>query len=232
VGAIAKNISRICELLISLIQEEIWQSEKPKLIDATEQLLYKPSFFVRKATKIENTLNGFDEIVEAYARVGLAAVDRDIPELAEIAMKQIHLVAIQMLQKQAGRRFGFTEPRIMVRACYIGIYALKKENAGLVEKLKPMIKSFEERYIALWFPKIAEGVEPASPKRDQLLQEVVKAKENFDRAELGAYERESRRQFMERSEDMLVSKIEKADIDHFTVEIWKVKVERKKQIKY
>lgn len=225
VGTIAKSIASICELFISLSQEEDWQSEKSELIKTAESLLYKPALFVHEASKIEDTLNGFDEIVETYAKVGLLALDKDIFGIAEVAIKQIHSIAIQMLSKEAGSRFGYTEPRIMVRACYIGVYALKKEKHDLIEKLKPLIKDFEKKYVALWFANMPEGNEPTSPKKDQLLHEVVEVKENFDEYDVGAYGRELRRQLMDRSEDLLVSMIEKKDVDRFTVEMWGVEIE-------
>lgn len=225
VGTISKTIASICDLFISLTQEEKWKSEKNELIKSIKSLMYKPSWFVHAATKIDDTLNGFDEIVETYAKIGLMAIDKEVPGLAEISITQIHSIAIQMLTKESGSRFGYTEPRIMERACYIGIYAFKKGKKDLVEKLKPLIKDFEEKYVALWFANVPAGHEPTSPKRDQLLQEVVNVKENFDEYDMGAYGRSIRRQFMERSEDLLVSLSAKEDVDKFTVEIWGVEIE-------
>lgn len=229
VGTIAKNIANICNSFISLSQEKEWVPEKSKLIEATKSLLYKPSLFVYEAVKIENTFNGFDEIVETYAKVGLMAIDKKVPELAEIAINQIHSIAVQMLSKESGSQFGYTEPRIMERACYIGIYALKKENHSLIQKLKPLVKDFEKKYVAKWFNNMPKGYKPTSTTKDQLLHEVSELKENFNEYDIGAYGREIRRQFMDRSEDVLVSMTKKEDIDKFTIEIWGVKIETKRR---
>lgn len=229
VGTIVKSISNICNLFISLTQKKGWESDNAKLIDLIKSLVYKPNFFVHNALKIENTLNGFDEIVESYARVGLVAVDKNISAISEIAIDQISSIANQMLEKEAGSRFGFTEPRIMERACYIGILALKKGHVDLVKKLKPLIADFEKKYSDHWFSNLPEGYEPTSPTKEQLLHELVRIKENFDQYDGGAYSREMRKQFMDRSEDLLVSMIEKTDIDNFTREIWGVEIEIKRR---
>jgi len=224
VGTISKTVSNICEAFIELSEDPLWNSEKNQLILSATHLLYQPYSFVYHASKIEDTLNGFDEIVEAYARVGLKALEKNIPELAKISVDKIHNISVQMLEKESSTRFGFTEPRIMVRACYIGIYALKINNTELLDKLKVAIKDFETKYATFWFSNLPEGYTPTRPGPDQLLQEVVELKDNYDDYS-GEYGRQMRRQFMNRSEDLLISKIDKDDIDKFTLEIWNTQID-------
>jgi len=55
----------------------------------------------------------------------MKAIQVENIEMTIDSEKIIKRFAVEMLEKEEGTRFGFTEPRIMERACFVGILAQK-----------------------------------------------------------------------------------------------------------
>jgi hypothetical protein len=121
-----------------------------------------------------------------------------------------------MLEKEAGTRYGFTEPRIMERTCFVGILAQKLHKVEVVTALKTLITEFEAAYIAKWFP---DDREPTSPNKNQLMIELIHLAEESDH-----YERASR--ILDDSRERLLELVSRVEIEEFIFAIWGVRMER------
>lgn len=212
-------IADIGELLLELSVNPKWNPEKNQLLEQVGWYIYQPSWFTHEVNKIKDNLS-FGSLVEAVTKIGLKALQVGNTEIAIEAEKIIKSFAVDMIQKEddSRSRFGFTEPRIMEKACYIGILALKLDKKEVVEALKPLIKEFETAYQSFWFP---DGKEPTSPKKIQLMIEIMQISD-----EAGEYRDPLNSRILDDSRERLLELVNKDDIDKFIYEIWKVKHER------
>lgn len=215
ISTFGEVIADIGVLLLDLTVNPKWNPEKRELESQIGWYIHQPAWFTHDVPKIKDSLS-FDSLVEAVAKIGLKAVQGGNIEIAIESEKIIKRFAVEMLEKEEGTRFGFTEPRIMERACFIGILSHKIGKNGVVEALKPLITDFETAYIAKWFP---DDQEPTSPKKNQLLIEIMQLAD-----EAGQYNRASR--ILDDSREQLLELVNRADIEEFIFTVWGVRIDR------
>lgn len=214
IQAICDSIESITTLLIRNSREEKWSDEKKELLETAHWYIHQPAWFFHHAQKVE-TDRSFDSIVECVTKIGLAGVRTDNDKIAEDAINILSSLAIQIYGKTSGTEYGFTEPRIMERACYIGILALKKQKKELVSLLKTKIPEFQTSYEKNWFSNLPPNMTLTSPTKDQLKTEISDLKSDLQRS---AYNRHL--DILDDSKSELLHEISESDIDAFTMEIW------------
>lgn len=209
-------IAEIGELLLELSINPKWNPEKGQLHDQVAWYIHQPKWFTYEVPKIKDNLS-FDSLIEAVTKIGLKALQVGDSEIAIEAEKIINSFAVEMITKEddSHSRFGFTEPRIMERACFVGILALKLVKNEAVEALKPLIKGFETAYKTFWFP---DEKEPTSPKMNQLMLEVMQLSD-----EAGQYRDPLALRMLDSSRERILELVTKDDIDKFILAIWGVK---------
>ena len=220
VNTFGEIIADIGCLLVDLTQDTKWSKNKYELIKQIGWYIYQTEWFAHDLKKVKDN-HAFDSLIEAAAKIGLKAIQRELDETAKIAIKILYNFANKMILFEEGDGYGFTEPRIMERACYVGILALKLGKTDIVDGLKQFIKSFEEAYRKKWYPEgPPEEGKSISPSYDQLLMEVY-----------GLIERKRSRYghlpIMDRADDDLLPLITEEDINKFIMEVWGVKIETK-----
>lgn len=206
-------------LLLDLTQDDKWKEDQTELTKQIGWYLYQTEWFTHDVEKIQDN-HAFDSLVEADAKIGIRALERNQDETAVDAIKVISNFANKMLVNKGGSAYGFTEPRIMERACFIGIFALKIGKKEIVDELKKYIKLFEEAYIKKWFSNIPKGIKLSSPTKDQLMIEVhglIREMRN----------RYGRLRMMDRASEIMTQLVNEEDINKFILEVWKVKIEVK-----
>lgn len=206
-------------LLLDLIQDEKWKTDKKELLVQVGWYIHQTEWFTHEVKKIKDN-SAFDSLVEAATKIGLRALLRNQDEVAKDAIKIISNFANKMLTMEEGPAYGYTEPRIMERACYIGILALKLGKKEIVDELKKFISPFEETYIKKWFSDIPDGVKLSSPTKGQLMMEVhgiiQQIRQNY-----------GHRLLLDRSSEILIQLINEEDVNKFIFEVWKAKIETK-----
>lgn len=214
---LTRQISDLSEiigcLMIELTQSAHWRGKERELIREAISYLYLPTFLVPKTGKI-TCEQSLDEIVEAVAKIGICALENKQPDLATRAIKTLHDLANIAIEREAPG-YGFTEPRIMLRACYVGILALKQGQQQIVDDLKGKVSDFDQKYADKWFKDLPPGTHVTSPRRDQLFWEVSELRD--DRQD---FNRMSQINVLNRAEDQVLPRITLADIDAFTLAIW------------
>lgn len=206
-------------LLISLTDRPEWQDEKQELIKQAGWYIHQPKWFTHDVTQIDDNLN-YDALPDAVAKMGLVAVQKNQDDIANEAPKIITQFATEMLEKEAGTRFGFTEPRVMVLACYIGIYALKQKKSVIVNGLKEHIRLFEDAYRKKWFSNIPKGVKLSSPTPDQLRDEVIELIDDIQ--DLNRLPNP-----FKDAKEILLGLVVESDIRTFIKTVWNVEVGRR-----
>jgi len=216
IQSLADVNEKIGGLLISLTDNPDWADEKSELIKQAGWYIHQPKWFTNEVNQIDDNLS-YDALPDAVAKMGLVAVQKDQEDLANETTKVITQFATEMLEKEAGTRFGFTEPRIMVLACYVGIYALKQKKTGIVNGLKGHIKVFEDAYRKKWFSDIPKGVKLSSPTPDQLQDEVIELIDNIqDLNRMPSPFNDAK--------EILLGVVAEADVRNFIKTIWGVEV--------
>jgi hypothetical protein len=206
-------------LLLDLTQDDKWAHDKEELDKQIGWYIFQTEWFTHDANRIKDN-SAFDSLVEAATKIGLRALQRNQDQIAKDAIKIINNFAHKMLLHEEEGGYGFTEPRIMERACYIGIFALKLGKKEIVDELKEYIKPFEEAYTKKWFSNIPEGIKLSSPTKDQLMMEVHGLIQEI-RHRYGHFP------ILERSSEILTQLINEEDVNKFIFEIWGVKIETK-----
>lgn len=204
-------------LMIDLTQNEKWLKDKRELEKQIGWYIYQTEWFTHDVKRIRAN-NSFDSLVEAAAKIGIKAVQVGMDQTAKDAIKIISNFANKMLSLQEDDSYGFTEPRIMERACYIGIVALKLGKNEIVEDLKKYITPFEDAYRKKWFLDVPEEMELSSPSKNQLMMEVHGLTEKM-RSRYGLSP------ILNRADEKLLQIINKNDVDNFIMEVWGVKIE-------
>lgn len=208
-------------LLLDLTQNDKWKEDKPELTKQIGWYLYQTEWFTHEVYNIKDN-HVFDSLVEAAAKIGIRALERGQDETAKDAIKIISNFANKMLVNKGGGAYGFTEPRIMERACFIGIFALKLGKKEIVDELKKYIKPFEEAYTKKWFSNIPKGIKLSSPTKDQLMMEVY----GLIREIRNRY---GRLPMMDRASEIMTQLVNEEDVNKFILEVWKVKIEVKER---
>lgn len=211
-------ISDVGCLLVDLTKNEKWTNDKKELVKQIGWYIFQTEWFTHDLKKIKDN-NSFDSLIEAASKIGIKAIHQDLEETAKDAIKILYNFANKMILYEEGEGYGFTEPRIMERACYIGILALKLGKTDIIDGLKEYIKSFEEAYRKKWYPEgPPEAGKSISPSYDQLLLEVH-----------GLIERKRSRYglmpILNRADENLLPLITEEDINKFIMSIWGVKIE-------
>lgn len=220
VNTFGDMIADIGSLLLDLTQNDKWTEDKAELEKQVGWYIFQTEWFAHDVKKIKDNL-AFDSLVEAAAKIGLRALQRNQDQTAKDAIKIISNFAHKMLLDEEGDAYGYTEPRIMERACYIGILALKLNKKDVVEELKKYIKPFEEAYAKKWFPKeIPESKGVPSITKDQLKMEVHGIIRDMRH-------RRGLLPVLDRSSEVLTQLVNKEDVNKFIWEVWRAKIEIK-----
>jgi len=218
ISTFGEIISDVGCLLVDLTKNERWAGDKEELKKQIGWYIFQTEWFTHDVKKIKDN-NSFDSLVEATAKIGIRAIQQELDETAKDAIKILYNFAIKMLTLSEGDSYGFTEPRIMERACYIGVLALKLGKKEIVDELKGYIKAFEDAYRKKWYPEgPPEKGKLISPSYDQLMMEVHGLVEK-KRSRYGHVP------IMDRADDDLLPLINEEDVNKFIMEVWKVKIE-------
>jgi len=220
VNTFGDMIADIGCLLLDLTQNDKWTEDKAELEKQVGWYIFQTEWFAHDVKKIKDN-SAFDSLVEAAAKIGLRALQRNQDQTAKDAIKIISDFAHKMLLHEEGDAYGYTEPRIMERACYIGILALKLNKKDAVEELKKYIKPFEETYTKKWFPEeMPESKGIPSITKDQLKMEVHGIIRDMRH-------RRGLLPILDRSSEVLVQLVNEEDVNKFIWEVWRVKIETK-----
>jgi hypothetical protein len=125
----------------------------------------------------------------------------------------------QCLEKGTSRH-GFDEPRVLEKACYLGIIALKRGWRDVVTNVGVKIYEYEPKFRAKYLANLPAGIDPAShnvmglPRSDQLQRELWTLRNNLER------DRWRTPSVREDAEAMMYGVIEARDIDQFIFEVW------------
>lgn len=209
-----------CMLLYASTKTED-DTDKQELLKQVGWFVHQPVWFLYQADKV-CAGTAFDALVDASTKIGLYAIEINEVKIAKDAIDAITQIALDMFEKEGGECIcGFTPPRTMEKACYIGIYAHKTKNNLILEQLKKKLDKFQEKYEKETISKMPTGKEIMGPRKDQICHDLLRLRDDIEESRSDGLSR----RIMDHASDRLLNKIELIDLDRFVFELWKTYVE-------
>jgi hypothetical protein len=191
-----------------------WKKYKGQTAKTIGWFIHLPGWFAHHAEEIAGQ-GTFSHLPDSVAKIGLAAVENRQVEVAKDAMSAISSIASAIMKKEKGPQYGYTEPRVMEKVCYIGILALKFGTPETVEFAKPKIAEFEKEYSDKWFAGVSAEEQRSSPSQDQLKWELFELIQDCNkRPQQAAFA------IMDDARDRLIRLIVAEDVNRFSKAIW------------
>lgn len=214
--SIGRLLFHVNDIIIQLVEDDEFSEERNELYKQLGWNIYLPYWFVHHSEKFDAGSNNFRSLTESVAKIGILAAEKlGNKELAEDAVRCLGSITQETLEKNVDK-YGYDEPRILEKACYIGILALKKGWLEVYAEAVIKILDFQPKYEAKYFSNIPPhiDIEKISPKKDQLYVEIMRWRDDFD------HNRLNRSGPRDDAESMMYELIDVGDIDWFTFKVW------------
>lgn len=223
--SISRLTFNINQLLIDFIVKkgikEHFEDEEDGIISRLEWNIHLPYWFVHHSEKFDSGSNPFNTLTDSVAKTGILVIEKlNNKKLALECINCLNSITNESLKKTTDR-YGYDEPRILEKACYLGILALKKGWEDVVIQLALYIYDFEKRHFEKYLTNIPEGIDPKNhnvmglPHHDQLLRELLRWRDDFTREKYNGVWH-----LMDSADDMMYPLIDEIDIDRFIFEVW------------
>ena len=214
IGRLMYNVN--C-LMFHLIENPEFADEKANLLKWLGWNIHLPTWFANHSDKFDAGSNNFRSLTENVAKTGILAFEKlEDKRLVKSAIDALGSLTEHALNKNTDS-YGYDEPRILEKACYLGILALKKGWRDIFADVVIKILDFEPKYAKKYFSNIPAHIdqEKISPRKDQLSIELMKWSDEFD------YERRNGNlRIRDDAESMMYDLIEASDIDWFVYRVW------------
>ncbi len=221
--SIGRLLFNLNDLIIRLIENIDFKDEKEELRRRLSWNIHFPGWFTQHAEKFDGGSNPFNTLTDSVAKTGILASEKlNDKKLLQDCVDSLYFITKQSLEKTTGG-FGYDEPPVLEKACYLGIIALKKGWRDVVTDIGLKIYEFEQKYFAKYFTNIPENIDPADhnviglPHSDQLLRELLNWRNDYERESWSPHLR-----IRDDAESMMYGVIETIDIDRFIFEVWGV----------
>jgi hypothetical protein len=217
VDSVGRLLAHVNEIMIELINNAEFADEKAELQKNLSWNIHLPSWFAHHAEKFDAGSNPFNTLTESVAKTGILVFENlKDKKLVEACIDCLYSMTKHALDK-TDNTYGYDEPRILEKACYLGILALKNGWEDVLAQLRVHILDFEPKYIAKHFSNLPPHIDPEkiSPKKYQLFVELYKWRDEFNYNKLNSDLR-----IRDDAEAMMYSLIVKSDIDKFLLKVF------------
>lgn len=223
VDSVGRLIFEVNHIMIQLLTEERakeeFEDEEGELLKRLNWTVHLPFWFVNHTEKLKGGSLPFETLTDSIAKTGILIAERlGDKKLVIECIKSISSITGECLKKiDKNNSYGYDEPRVLEKACYLGILALKKGWTEVFNEVALKIYAFEPEYIKKYLTDLPPGIDPDNhnvgglPHKDQLLRELWRWRDDFDRGPTG---------LRDRAEEMMYSLIDLRDIDLFIFEVW------------
>ena len=180
-----------------------------------------PGWFAYHAPSFDGGSGPFRTLVDSVAMTGILVAEKlGDPAVVNDCVNCLSSLVDHSLEKSQSR-YGFDEPRVLERACYLGIIALKMGWKDVVTNVGLKIYTYEPKYRAKHFTRIPAGIDPANhnvmglPHSDQLQRELFRWRDELERGRWS-----TTLPIRDDAETMMNEMIEPIDIDRFIFDVW------------
>jgi len=221
--SIGRLLFNINNLIIDLYDNKEFADQQKEFINHLSWNIHLPSWFVHHAEKFDAGSNAFNTLTDSIAKTGILVVEKlKNKKLAVSCIDTLYNITKDSLDKTT-ERYGYAEPRVLEKACYVGILALKKGWNDVFTEVGLKIYEFEPLYFAKYLTKIPADIDPANhnviglPHSDQLVRELWRWRDDFNKERLNGTLR-----IRDDAQAMMYEIIDQIDIDRFIFAVWGV----------
>ena len=223
--SIGRLLFNINNLIVGMMESDEFLNIRTALKERLAWNIHLPSFFASHAVKFDGGSNPFNTLTDSVAKTGIIVAERlEDERLVKDCIDCLYSITKHTLNKTTSN-YGYDEPRVLEKACYLGILALKKGWTETVADLKFKIEEFEPLYFTKHLTNLPSGLpedfDPRNheirglPNHDQLFRELARWRADYEREGRGGMLR-----IRDDAEAMMYEVIERDDIDRFIFEIW------------
>lgn len=220
VDSIGRLLFNVNHLIIDLLLNAEFSDVHNELKKQLRWNIHLPYWFTDQSVKFDAGSHAFDTLTDCVAKTGILAYRqlRD-DKMVISSIESIWSITKAALEKGEGGH-GYDEPRILEKACYLGILALKHGKRNIFAEVVVNILQFETLYKAKYFSKYPAGLDPDAPnvmgpKTKQLRIEIIRWRDD-----LLHDQRNRLRDIMGDAKSMMSHLVEEIDIDRFIFEVW------------
>ncbi|XOB46409.1 MAG: hypothetical protein ACKKMV_03085 [Candidatus Nealsonbacteria bacterium] len=219
INSVGRLIFQLNYSIVALLKEKNFNNHPEELTKELAWNIYLPTWFVRYSKSFRASF-AFQVLTDSIAKTGLILFERDdSDDLIMDCIKALSSITKQTLEK-IKNGYGFSEPRLMLKVCYLGILGLKHNKQNILTEAGIRIYEFEELYEKKYLSdlNLPKGVDPDKvsglPRKDQLFLEIFSWRDDFIR------EKRNRHRLMDDAKEMMFDLIDEIDIDRFMFEVW------------
>lgn len=221
-GSIGRAVFQMNSLITDLMSHDEFRDVREALRDRLRWSIHVPAWLVHHAVQFDGSAYAFVTLVDAIAKTGIVAAERlEDRDLVVECVKAISAIADDCLER-ASSQYGYDEPRVLEKACYLGILALRRGWTDVFCMVSRRIQDFEPKYFAKYLTNLPKGIDPRNhnvlglPHHDQLLRELLRWRQEVRRG--------GGTGILGDSEAMMKRLIDVDDLDRFIFEVWRVRL--------
>lgn len=221
--SIGRLLFNINNLIIELYNNEEFVDQQKDFINRLGWNIYLPSWFVHYADEFDSGSNAFDTLTDSVAKTGVLVIEKlKNKKLAADCIDTLSNMTKYCLDK-ATKSYGYNEPRVLKKACYLGILALKEGWDDVFSEIGLKVYEFEPQYFEKYLTDVPNGIDPMNhnvmglPHHDELIRELWRWRDDFEREK-----RNGTLGIRDDAESMMYEFIDRIDIDRFIFAIWGV----------
>jgi len=215
--SIGRLLFNVNDIIIQLVDDPEFSDQKNELLKQLSWNIHLPSWFANHSVKFDAGTNNFRSLNEAVAKTGVLVAEKlQDKKLVIACIHSLGSMTDHALEKGTDN-YGYDEPRLLEKACYLGILALKKGWKDVFAEVAVQILNFNPKYEKKHFSNIPAHIdqEKLSPRKDQLYVELMRWRDEFD------HERMNRMLgIRDDAQAMMYPLVEVADIDWFIYRVW------------
>jgi len=218
-GSVARLVFEAGHLMLALTQDDEFSDIRASLRKQLSWYAHLPAWFAYHATKFDGGSHAFHELTDSVAKIGILAWERlEDEDLARACAESLHSMADHCLTKSTNS-YGYDAPRVLTKACYLGILALKRGWHDLFYVVRQNVHDFEPKHVAKHLSNLPAGIDAMNhnvmglPSHDQLLRELLDWRRDMLRG-TGA-------SMLSDSGDMMQTLVTVHDLDRFVFEVWR-----------
>jgi hypothetical protein len=213
------------EIIIALLQDDEFNDVDAGFRESLTRLCYSPYWFLGESIGFEAGANAVTTLADCVAKTGILAWRAGDKDVVKQCITALDDMANAALAKGSGSN-GYAEPRILERACYLGILATVTPGWGdVVDDLKTRVHKFKVPYVKKYLENVkglAEDFDPYHHGLAGLLQPHQVAVELLRWAGKFDYERLNGVRIMDDAEDMMYELTTEATIRAFVKGLWAI----------
>ena len=180
VDSVGRLLFNANDLMLEFADDPEFKEVRQELMRHLTLNIHLPDLFIHHAEKFDGGSNPFNTLTDSIAKTGILIFQKDKnSELITDCINSLSSITSETIEKTTSR-YGYDEPRVLEKACYLGILALKHDVEEVLIEVALKIREFEPKYFSKYFRNLPADIDPEDhnviglPQKDQLYIELLR----------------------------------------------------------